>query len=298
MAAGKGASQMKHWIFTAGLALSTLIVAPAAADDWARDVDGWDVGRDGDSCVMFEEYEGEGSTQLTLVISDDVSRTALMVTNYRWSAKKGERYELKYHLGEWVYTSPSLGIEQDSIRKGFGTMVSSEFLADFAKADGLEITNGDAVVDDLSLKGSAAALAVLERCRRELARDLEQQRRDREKLAHIPVDPFASTTPPQAAGMAGPRDPVPMGTWHSRVGANYPSRAIREGLEGKVEMALAISAAGRVVSCTVTLSSGHAVLDEAACAGAQRYGRFEPALDSEGRPVEGTYSTSITYSLG
>lgn len=172
------------------VALGFATSAPVAAADWAREVAGWDVGRSGDTCAMVMEYEGEGATRLTLLIREDAAKTYLAVTNYRWSAKAGEEYELKYHLGEWVYTLPSIGIEQDIIRKGFLTFASADFLADFAKSSGLSITRGDALVDDLSLSGSAAALGVLDRCRRELARDLDEQRRDRERLEHIPPDPF------------------------------------------------------------------------------------------------------------
>ncbi|MBT2133944.1 hypothetical protein KK137_06320 [Croceibacterium sp. LX-88] len=142
---------------------------------------------------MFDDYEGEGSTEVVLMIKDNPASTVLMITNSNWSAKDGERYELKYYLGDWVYTLESLGIEQTSFRKGFGTVVNAKFLGDMAKASGLTIMRGEALIDDLSLDGSGAALAVLERCRRELAADVEQERKDRERLEHIPLDPFAET---------------------------------------------------------------------------------------------------------
>jgi hypothetical protein len=170
---------------------------------------------------MTMEYEGEGSTRLSLVIEEDTPNTYLAINNYRWSTEEGELYDLRYHLGEWVYTLPSVGTKADVIRKGFVTMVNAEFLGDLAKASGLEITREDVVVDDLSLSGSAAGLAVLERCRTELARDLEQQRRDRERLAHIPADPFASATPTPVANPAAPQGPVPIGDLSSRVLDNY-----------------------------------------------------------------------------
>ena len=173
-------------------ALALAAASPLAAADWSREVAGWDVGRSGDTCAMVMEYEGEGSTRLGLVIKDDAAKTYLAVTNFRWSTKENEAYELKFHLGKWVYTMPSIGIAQDLIRRGFLTRAGKDFVADFAKASALTITRDETLVDDLSLEGSGAALVVLERCRRELARDLEHQRRDRERLEHIPVDPFAS----------------------------------------------------------------------------------------------------------
>jgi hypothetical protein len=215
----EGGMGMRNWSLVGDILLTA--AQPVAAEDWAREVGGWDVGRTGDTCVMTMEYEGEGSTELTLIIRNDAADTYLFVSNYRWSAKADERYELKYYLGERVYTLPSVGIEDGAIRKGFATMASADFLSEFAKASGLTIARGDVLVDDLSLDGSAAALGVLERCRRELARDLEQQRRDREALAHIPVDPFAPTAPTRPIGTTGPRDPAPIGAWRNLIGGDY-----------------------------------------------------------------------------
>jgi protein TonB len=54
---------------------------------------------------------------------------------------------------------------------------------------------------------------------------------------------------------------------------------------------------GRVSNCSVTSSSGESSLDQAACEGFRRYGRFNPALDAAGNPTAGSYSTSITYRI-
>lgn len=294
---GQGRGKPMIWSRACLVTLALLSAESALAEDWAREVGGWTVGRSGDRCIMTMDYEGEGATRLTLVIEEDASKTYLVVNNFRWSAKKDELYELQYHLGDWVYTLPSVGVELDIIRKGFLTMVGREFLADFAKASGLGITRENTMVDDLSLDGSAAGLGVLERCRTELARDLDQQRRDRERLAHIPADPFASAAAPRNNDAMGPRGPTPIGSLAGRIGENYPARALREGLQGRVGIRLTIDANGRVSECSVTSSSGHVVLDDAACEGAHRYGRFEPALDSAGDPVEGVYTTLISYSL-
>jgi protein TonB len=54
---------------------------------------------------------------------------------------------------------------------------------------------------------------------------------------------------------------------------------------------------GRAANCQVTGSSGSSILDQAACAGMERYARFNPALDAAGNPTTGSYSTRITYRL-
>jgi len=85
--------------------------------------------------------------------------------------------------------------------------------------------------------------------------------------------------------------------WARRIQENYPSRALREEIEGTVGLRVTVTPDGRASSCTVTRSSGSKILDDAACKGMLRYARFEPALDDKGNPTTGTYSTRITYRL-
>lgn len=286
-----------RFAFTVAAAvLAILSGVDAQAADWGQEVGGWSVGRTGDKCVMTMEFEGEGATQLTLLIADDADNTYLSVDNYRWSAKKDQEYELAFSLGEWVYTKKAIGLSSLS-RPGFITMVNAEFLADFAKASGLRITMGEVLVDNLSLTGSAAGLAVLTRCRTQLARDLAEQRRERERLAHIPADPFASPDAASASMRARGATPDGQSRWMARIQENYPSRAIRDDVEGRVGVRAIVGANGRVTSCTVASSSGSAVLDEAACDGMIRYARFNPAIGDNGQPTTGTFSDTIVYQL-
>ncbi len=85
--------------------------------------------------------------------------------------------------------------------------------------------------------------------------------------------------------------------WASRIQENYPSRAIREEVEGTVGVRVTVTAEGRAANCQVTRSSGSSVLDQAACRGMERYARFNPALDAAGNETSGSYSTAITYRL-
>lgn len=286
------------WRLAAATSTAAMILTgPAHAEDWAREVGGWTVGRSGDFCAMGKEYAGEGSTELTLLITDDAEKTYLRVDNYAWSATTDQTYSLRYELSDWAYTMPAIGTNPRRGRKGFMSMVSSDFLADFAKASGLQIMKEDLLVDSLNLNGSAAGLSILQRCRTELARDLQQQRRERERLAHIPVDPFASSvgaTPSVSA--RGPRLEV-ASRLAARIQENYPSRALREGIEGRVGIRAAVGANGRVTSCAVTSSSGSAILDAAACDGMTRYARFEPAIGDDGQPTTGMISDTIVYQL-
>ena len=78
---------------------------------------------------------------------------------------------------------------------------------------------------------------------------------------------------------------------------DYPSRAIREEMEGATHFRVVIGSSGRVSACEVTRSSGHPVLDEATCKFVTRRARFEPATDRNGTKVVGSYSSSVLWRL-
>ncbi len=110
-----------------------------------------------------------------------------------------------------------------------------------------------------------------------------------------PVAPPAPPPPPpsQARG-ASTRGEA---RWARRIQENYPSRALREEVEGTVGVRVTVTPEGRATNCSVTGSSGSSVLDQAACRGMERYARFNPALNDAGNPTTGSYSTRITYRL-
>ncbi|MCT2399165.1 energy transducer TonB [Novosphingobium mangrovi (ex Huang et al. 2023)] len=113
------------------------------------------------------------------------------------------------------------------------------------------------------------------------------------------VIPTAAPPPPPPPAPSKARSAAPKGQnrWAARIQANYPTRAAREGREGRVGVRVTISADGRVAACSVTSSSGSPDLDEAACDGMTRYARFDPALDAAGNPTSGSYATAIVYRL-
>jgi len=108
------------------------------------------------------------------------------------------------------------------------------------------------------------------------------------------VPPPAPPAPPSQARGATPRN---QGRWAGRIQENYPSRALREEVEGTVGVSVVVGANGRVTSCRVSRSSGSGVLDQAACRGMERYARFNPALDAAGNETTGSFNTSIQYRL-
>jgi periplasmic protein TonB len=97
------------------------------------------------------------------------------------------------------------------------------------------------------------------------------------------------------SGYANADDKSEQRSWETK--SDYPAKALREGREGTVYFAVVIGTDGKVKSCTVTGSSGHADLDQAACNTFITRARFEPARDAGGNAIEGTFSSKIEYRI-
>jgi TonB family protein len=65
--------------------------------------------------------------------------------------------------------------------------------------------------------------------------------------------------------------------------------------EGTTRFDLMVDAAGKPLSCTTTLSSGHKTLDDTACNAFLKRARFSPAKDANGEPTAGRYKGSVTW---
>ncbi|WP_430414144.1 TonB family protein [Parasphingorhabdus sp.] len=85
------------------------------------------------------------------------------------------------------------------------------------------------------------------------------------------------------------------GTW---VNSNeYPADARNLGIEGSTEFLLTIGTNGKVKSCVVTGSSGSSSLDLQTCRSMSMNGRFRPALNENGNPVEGKWASAVQWVL-
>jgi len=113
------------------------------------------------------------------------------------------------------------------------------------------------------------------------------------------VVPRAAPPPPAPPPPSRARGVTPdgLGRWSARIQENYPPRAVRDEIEGRVGVRVSVGPNGRVADCSVTSSSGSGILDDAACSGMRNYARFNPALDAAGNPTTGSYSTTIVYDL-
>ncbi|WP_294322025.1 energy transducer TonB [uncultured Sphingomonas sp.] len=71
---------------------------------------------------------------------------------------------------------------------------------------------------------------------------------------------------------------------------DYPTSALNGNRQGVSFIGWTVSPSGRISDCRVLRSSGTPDLDKAACEAIQKRGRYRPALDAAGNPVE-SYST-------
>ena len=102
-----------------------------------------------------------------------------------------------------------------------------------------------------------------------------------------PPDLPPLTTLPRAARQRG----------GSITSTDYPLDALRERMEGTTTVTFDIAPAGFVSSCKIAESSGHAILDAAACGTVMRNFRFEPARDAKGDAISETRNQRVTWRM-
>jgi TonB family protein len=116
----------------------------------------------------------------------------------------------------------------------------------------------------------------------------------------VPVVPVAP--PPQVnvppPPMVAPEPPPKVATPPRRLSfpqVDYPDSARHLGVEGRVRLLLHIDREGNVYKVEV-LTGLHPTLDRAAIAGAKA-ARYEPAMDTRGRPIVSTATVTVRFEL-
>lgn len=172
--------------------------AAASAQDYSmRDVGNWTVAasKDKKGCFLTRTYDGPGKTTLLLGLDIDGSNR-LSVLNDNWSIKETEQLKLNFRLTRGGYSEhPVVGIASDE-QKGFVTSFEAKFPSYFAASRALHISRGDVPVEQLSLDGSGAAVAELERCVSLFKVRPEADAPEKGRSDGIPRDPFAPDARP------------------------------------------------------------------------------------------------------
>lgn len=117
---------------------------------------------------------------------------------------------------------------------------------------------------------------------------------DRPPARRLPPAPPAPPGPPPPPG----KRPTPSGSPQSWVlNDDYPKAALRARMEGTTGFALQIDAEGRVTGCTVTSSSGHALLDDTTCSLLTARARFTPAENAQGVKIASEWRSRFRWEL-
>lgn len=77
---------------------------------------------------------------------------------------------------------------------------------------------------------------------------------------------------------------------------DYPAAALRAGESGTVGFRLDVDDTGRVTGCTITASSGSALLDATSCSLMKRRASFWPARDQKG-PIPASYYNRLRWEI-
>ena len=163
------------------------------------------------------------------------------------------------------------------------------FLGALRDGETLDVLVAGELHASVPLAGSGAALDRLSDC---VANAYDGPVRPR--VAPPPAAPPLPMAPPKpvsAPSGARPATPIGQGRWIGT--ADYPAD---KTIEGRVRFRVSVDTIGRPAQCEVTQSSGNPWLDDHTCELVLRRARFDPALDGDGNPVDGSYSTMVIWS--
>jgi protein TonB len=79
--------------------------------------------------------------------------------------------------------------------------------------------------------------------------------------------------------------------------SDYPSRALRDRLQGRVSVRFTVLTSGRIANCRITASSGSPMLDSTTCRLLTQRLRFRPARNSAGEPIETELGSDYTWGI-
>jgi TonB family protein len=91
--------------------------------------------------------------------------------------------------------------------------------------------------------------------------------------------------------------PIPVALQQEIFDADYPAEAMRRNESGRVTYDVDVSATGVPLRCTVSESSGSAVLDRRTCEIVMERTAYIPASNGAGGTARGIYRGSITWRL-
>ena len=148
--------------------------------------------------------------------------------------------------------------------------------ADIREIESLTVEGRGAAPIVLQTGNLAAPVAALQTCMNDL-------------LASWSVDPQTLMTTSRGV------TPVDRNEWVRQVVEHFPQRALRQGRDATFSVSLLVGPDGKVARCSGTDALTNEDFEQVACAALTEYARFDPALDANGAPTFGFWSTTMVY---
>jgi TonB family protein len=255
-----------------------LPVSPAAARDWGN-ISGWYVTSGDKSCGMYAQPKDARSAEFLILKRLD-GALYLQAQNPSWNFPFGSEDRIQYQIDGKTYGGAQKTVAlAGNPATGLLGAVGADFEQEVRGGTNLAIIKDGRPIEQFSLSGSSAAFATLQSC-------LDDLRASGKAYA---APGFASLP----AKAATPRGDV--SRWID-VG-DYPKSALRDRREGTTGFRLTIDEKGRVFGCSITRSSGHNDLDASTCDNITKRARFDPAEDSRGAAVTGSYESRVSWKV-
>lgn len=268
---------------------------------------GWTVVYDEDSCVLrrsFGEADQQGYLEIrrfapngrlqVMVASRDLKARDIFTYQYMWGdeANWREAGRLKFTLDNGlggVLFRTQLVEEPDEPtdpRERALYLHSADWRAaergaaervDSISVRGTTIRGMQRSALRLQLGNLVAPIAALNTCADEL-------------ITHWGIDVEAHKT------LTRPALPIDPTASSSMVG--YPPKMVRQGMQGLVNIRLAIDQTGRITACRIQMPLSDPEFEATSCADIQHAFEFEPAQDKDGNPIASYWVTSVYFQIG
>ncbi len=151
-----------------------------------------------------------------------------------------------------------------------------------ARSATMSLVFGKTVSHSMRIEGLGSAMKVLDDCVAGLQTDFHVTEQARANYAAQLASPNTKIPDSKPTDGSTHAKAIPVGNLFSS--DDYPSDALFEGDDGVVRAVLLINDKGRVADCTLTKTSGVALLDAQTCAVVRERARYKPALDPAGLP--------------
>ena len=263
-------------------ALAALLSAPAAADPGPplQPTGKWVVNFDDAQCFAARNY-GTAEEPLVLALKAPPAGDIVQINVVRQG--RGGRYaeqipvEIATGASEPIETTMVAFDDRENGQRIYRMNVALEHLPALRRGKVLTIDGDSELHESFALEQMADVFKLMDECVAGL----------RELWNYAPGEAPNPTFRRRATGDLA----------SAFEAADYPSDALREDQEGRATVVVLIDEQGKVADCTVTKSSGAAVLDAQSCAVIRARAEFEPAIGVDGRPIKDLLTQTVNWRI-